>query len=467
MNAASTQGYEPAILRAARPQEGRGLAAAAAILIVMTAISVHFGTHKGAFSAPFLPMCMTLCVAADFLTAYFLFTQFSRSGTTAFLFIGAAYGITGLLSVVYLAFFPGVFLPPHLSSGYQQVSIYLWTIWHTAFPLLIGIYLAVDPSFKAGVSPHARRPALRRALIAILGSATLLAAAVFFSRAALPVFVLQGHFLPAFTYVSVCIFVLSATAVSVGLARMEARTPFQYWLLLAVLVCGLDALLNSFAPSRYSLSWYFGKIETLLTSLLVLGAMLGEVGSLYKRLSDLSTLDPLTGIRNRRGLDETFQYAVDTARRQGVPFGVLVIDIDHFKLYNDRYGHAAGDGVLRRVAEILSASLMRSTDSLARYGGEEFIVLLPGADDTTAARIAEHLRAQVQSLCIPHAGSPSSHLTVTIGSTGGLVQRGMTTEMLFNFADAALYNAKAHGRNCVTSVCHALPPLVAVAVAAA
>lgn len=448
------------------PGERRQIRAVVSALIVLTIGAMLVGGEHAPVLPAFLPVCVTLWVAADLLTCYFIFSQFSTSGVVAFLFIGAAYGTTGLLSIIYLARFPGLFLPLNLSSGDQQVSVYMWTIWHVAFPLLIGAYLLVDPSFKRRLSPHARPGALRMALAIILLTAFFFAVTILLSRGILPVFILHGHFRALFGNVAFGLFILSATGVAVGL-RQTNHNQFQRWLLVAVFGCALDALLNGITPARYTWTWYFGKLETLLTSSLVLFALLGEVASLYKRLSNLSMLDPLTGVRNRRGLQEMLQYAVDSARRQRSPFGLLVIDIDHFKLYNDRYGHAAGDGVLRQVANALNAALMRSTDSLARYGGEEFVVLLPAADAASAASTAENLRAQVQSLCIPHADSTFMHVTVSIGSKGGLVPANMTTGELFDLADDALYAAKARGRNCVESSRSVdtdnSPPLKAVA----
>ncbi|MFN2450433.1 MAG: ATP-binding protein, partial [Candidatus Baltobacteraceae bacterium] len=287
----ASQGSKPTFLdRLPWPREWHGIVATAAILIVMTLFSVYLGSGGRFFLPAFIPICMTLCVAADILTCYLLFSQFTTGGTVAFLFIGAAYGTSGLLAIFYLGWFPGVFLPLHVPSADQQVSVSLWTIWHASFALLIGISLAVDPSFKRRLSHDARPAALRMAVLVTLASATIVAAAVIVGRASLPVFVLQGHFHRIFTYAAASIFVLTVFVVATGVVRTKARTPFQYWLLLAVVVCGLDALLNSFAPNRYTLSWYFGKVETLVSSVLLLAVMLAEVASQYNRVFEANEL---------------------------------------------------------------------------------------------------------------------------------------------------------------------------------
>jgi diguanylate cyclase (GGDEF)-like protein len=164
------------------------------------------------------------------------------------------------------------------------------------------------------------------------------------------------------------------------------------------------------------------------------------------RLTELAHIDPLTGIANRRELDDYLTHL-----QQGPQPDVLAIvmfDIDHFKLYNDRYGHPAGDDCLRRVAGVLRESLRRSTDMVARFGGEEFVVVLPGSDEQTAHQVAERMRHAVSDLAIPHAASPIAKV-VTV--SGGLAAANLDADVqaLLTTADAALYRAKSAGRNCV------------------
>jgi diguanylate cyclase (GGDEF)-like protein len=129
---------------------------------------------------------------------------------------------------------------------------------------------------------------------------------------------------------------------------------------------------------------------------------------------------------------------------------VAMIDIDHFKSYNDRYGHVAGDTCLQRVATALSANI-RDEDTVARYGGEEFAVILPDADAAAAYAVAERVRVTVQALDEPHAASPAGTVTVSIGVAVTVPRADTTVEDLIKCADALLYEAKRNGRNQVVA----------------
>jgi len=169
-------------------------------------------------------------------------------------------------------------------------------------------------------------------------------------------------------------------------------------------------------------------------------------------LASQSLTDPLTGIGNRRLFDEQLDAAVLEARRHGSPLSLLLIDVDHFKPYNDLYGHARGDEALVFVARQLLSTLFRPGDQAARYGGEEFAVLLPNADREGAMSVAERLRDAVEGLSIEHEGAPDTgNVTISIGVTtwnplATTVAPG-TGKLLVESADAALYDAKQAGRN--------------------
>ena len=167
-----------------------------------------------------------------------------------------------------------------------------------------------------------------------------------------------------------------------------------------------------------------------------------------RRLEDLSTTDPLTGLANRRRLEEVLKAEWLRAMRPGKPLGAAMIDIDCFKLYNDHYGHAQGDTFLQRVAAKLKESV-RCTDLVARYGGEEFAVVLPETDQIAASVVAERMRASVAALKEPHHAVPSGIVTVSIGVAVIVPKAERSSDQLFGSADAALYEAKKSGRNCV------------------
>ncbi len=177
-----------------------------------------------------------------------------------------------------------------------------------------------------------------------------------------------------------------------------------------------------------------------------------------ERLKELSLHDPLTGIPNRRSFDQTMALFWQQSLRTGAPLSLLMIDIDLFKDYNDRSGHLAGDACLRKVASILRDALRRRTDILARFGGEEFAVLLPSSSTATACQLAEDLRRAVESAGIEHPTSRHNGvLTISIGVASVVASPDMHPPDLIAASDAALYLAKAHGRNRIE--CPAIDPL--------
>lgn len=158
--------------------------------------------------------------------------------------------------------------------------------------------------------------------------------------------------------------------------------------------------------------------------------------------------DPLTALANRRHVDEALGVEFRRAQRLQLPLGLLMLDIDHFKAFNDTYGHPAGDACIRAVADAVAAVLRRPTDLAGRYGGEEFAILLPNTDEAGVAVTGERIRRGVQELRLPHAGSEFGIVTVSIG--GAVIMPGASDTGPAAFveaADAALYGAKRAGRN--------------------
>lgn len=169
------------------------------------------------------------------------------------------------------------------------------------------------------------------------------------------------------------------------------------------------------------------------------------------QLRRLAFIDGLTGLHNRRALDERLHTELRHAARTGQPLALAMIDVDFFKAYNDHYGHQAGDDALRAVAQALRHGMLRPVDLAARYGGEEFVCLLPETEASGARAVAERLRAAVQALALPHARSSVAEvLTVSIGVAawpGGVGRPPLAPATLLQAADAALYDAKHGGRN--------------------
>ncbi len=167
-----------------------------------------------------------------------------------------------------------------------------------------------------------------------------------------------------------------------------------------------------------------------------------------KMLKELSEIDSLTKIANRRSYKNRLAYEIASAKRNENSLAQLMIDIDYFKAYNDRYGHDSGDMTLSRVAEAIDNSLPRRTDFSARFGGEEFVVLLPDTQEKNAYNIAERIRLNIKALGINHEGSEVTGIvTLSIG-IASLSGKSLNKNDLLKNADAALYQAKHSGRNC-------------------
>ncbi|WP_267428198.1 sensor domain-containing diguanylate cyclase [Methylobacterium sp. GC_Met_2] len=186
--------------------------------------------------------------------------------------------------------------------------------------------------------------------------------------------------------------------------------------------------------------------------------------AMQAELAKLSLTDVLTGLPNRRAFEDAFTRAAVGAKRLGKPLSLLIVDADHFKLFNDRYGHQVGDEVLRGLARCLSASVHRPQDHVSRIGGEEFALLLSDTDEVGARRIAEKVHAEVSTLAIGAADIGAGAVTVSIGLATALPTSATGAAMtdLYRLADEALYEAKAGGRNqtrCATPHEPAVAPL--------
>ncbi len=232
-----------------------------------------------------------------------------------------------------------------------------------------------------------------------------------------------------------------------------------------IILCGTVTLLKGYRPARYfMLAWgalllgvmaymlkTFGllphnvvtehgqQIGSLIEMVLLSLGLASRVDSLQRQ----SLTDPLTSLANRRFFDEKLLAEFERAGGQGQALALLMVDIDHFKNFNDRFGHAWGDEALKMVGAVLQDNA-RPQDHVCRYGGEEFAIIMPGADRAAASEIAEHLRTSVSD-----ADMRGERLSVSIGVVSMQDDRFTTAAAFFDAADRALYQAKSDGRNCV------------------
>ena len=181
-------------------------------------------------------------------------------------------------------------------------------------------------------------------------------------------------------------------------------------------------------------------------------ARTGELEAANKLLEDISLVDSLTQVANRRAFDRALDREWGRCQRDGRTIALIFVDVDHFKSYNDTWGHQRGDAALAQVASVLRKAGRRPTDLVARYGGEEFAVILSGTDIENATALAEDARSEVESLAIRHAGEGAGPiLTISAGVVAMVPSTGSDAISLVELADKALYRAKRAGRNCVVT----------------
>jgi diguanylate cyclase (GGDEF)-like protein len=185
----------------------------------------------------------------------------------------------------------------------------------------------------------------------------------------------------------------------------------------------------------------------------MLEALSEELARKNRQLQMLARMDGLTGLANRRFLDETLDAEVRRAQRCGTPLSLIMCDIDFFKRFNDRYGHQAGDDALRRIGALLQRIFQRGSDFPCRYGGEEFAVILPDTGPEQASHLAEHLRRAMCDEGLPHAFSDVADcVTLSVGVVSAHASDERSAQWFLGQADAALYRSKDEGRNLSTAV---------------
>lgn len=185
------------------------------------------------------------------------------------------------------------------------------------------------------------------------------------------------------------------------------------------------------------------ELESMIT------ARTSELAEANRQLEILSNTDGLTNIGNRRLFDMMLQTEWSRGQRSNSSLALIMLDIDHFKQFNDHYGHLAGDDCLKQLASTLSQSGRRAGELVARYGGEEFVILLPNVDKQTVLDTARHIHQLIQAIAIPHANTDLGIVTVSTGVAYLQPSNKQNALELVRQADAALYRAKSAGRNCI------------------
>jgi diguanylate cyclase (GGDEF)-like protein len=234
-----------------------------------------------------------------------------------------------------------------------------------------------------------------------------------------------------------------------GAALELELKPFFYQTDRFYMLCVLTGILGLFAVWKISVHQLEARERKLAR---LVGEKTRELKKANEELQHLAHSDGLTAVGNRRLFEDFLADEWHRAIRFKTEISLILLDIDHFKLFNDRYGHQAGDECLKKVAAALRGTIHRPTDLLARFGGEEFAVVLGGTNLEGALNIAEQAIENVKNLAVPHCKSPTSgHLTISVGVATTFVTIGMAESELIKAADEALYQAKENGRDRIVS----------------
>jgi diguanylate cyclase (GGDEF)-like protein len=422
--------------------------AAMGALVLIGVIATPFANTKLQPIPGYMTAFGAAMVVINVLLAALLFSKGAIEGRGDATRLGTAYFFVAIIFIPLIATFPGGIMPGSL-IGTAISSVWLWSFWHAGFGLCIIRY-----AWPAG--PTERPSPLLVAEMAGVAVAVLALTVVSTSLLRyLPTVLADGHTLfSGLSALLPLIILVILTVALVLVCRLGAKTPEHLWLVVAMVAALFDVWLTYQGSDRFSLGWYLSKCASLFTSLIVLITLLHEVTRLYRRaeeanavLTGLAQQDGLTGLSNRRRFDEVILQEWRRSRREGSPVSLLMIDVDHFKNYNDFYGHPEGDLCLRQVAALLQTIARRPTDTAARYGGEEFVLLLPATDASGAADMAERVQAGLRALAIDHGASPLHKVTVSIGVASLLAAPELSPDALVAEADRGLYRAKRRGRD--------------------
>lgn len=463
----------------------RRVLAFAAVVASLGIVVVAYGSLPLEAFPQFTTFHAGFVFLVDGITAFILFEQFRYQRRSIYAILGCAYLFSSLIAVPFLLAFPGALRADGLPViGAKQSSVWLWHIWHIGFPALIAVALLF--ALERGNGQLAPRAVRRMALLATGAACALVAAAtvaVTLYHDDLPPLIDGARSPMSLSFYAAGTIAAAVTVAAMILAWRLAwlrRTILHLWLAAALTACVADVAASLGAYARFTVGWYFGRVESMLAAGVLLTVFLSEADRLYRRITDavtelsrtndelqrmveerdalvaqlqrseeqvrqLAYYDSLTELPNRRLMLDRFGQALVQARRHHFSMAVMFLDLDRFKQINDSLGHEAGDDLLRQVAKRWTAC-MRSGDTVCRSGGDEFIVVLPqisqpGDAALVAAKMVNALNDPIM------LGQHQIQVTTSIGIAVYPIDGTDDLQELMKKADRAMYAAKAQGRN--------------------
>lgn len=431
-------------------------AAAFAGIAIVTLIALPFATKPLAALQPFLTMFSTAVFLIEGLTAYFLAIR-SRANRDPFLAaLAGAYGFTAVLVLFQLLVFPGIFSATGLFSTGPQTATWIWVFWHAGSPTFVTFALLLRST---------RTTIKGELLLQRIGLATMLGGPILAVLAAF-VAISCSDLLPRLVFgnsyhalqqspVALVVLFLSIIPFLICLFAEDSLDFLTLWLSVALAAGISDVLLAISASTRFNLGWYAGRAVSLMSSCIVLCVLILEFSRFYDQLlksnqtlAKRAFYDGLTGAFNRGYFDEQAPRELRRAMRNGERLSLLMIDVDHFKTFNDCHGHQVGDDCLISLVGALNASLRRPADFVARYGGEEFVLVLPDTPSQGAAQVAEAVRQAVREIKTYKDPASRDFMTISTGiATFEPISDSYDLVELIRRADQAMYRAKSSGRD--------------------
>lgn len=433
-------------------------AIAAAVIIATTICIVPFGHTAEPAIPPLVLMYATMMSVIEGLTAYLFAVLFRARREPLLGALAGAFGFVAVMVFSQMLVFPGVITAKGLFSGGPQSSIWIWALWHSGFPIFVMIGLVLHRHAESTTNKRL----LKQIGLALIPGGPLVAFFLVYlciGQSWMLPRLITGTSYAALNHSPVMFVIIGGSILAliycVGTTRL--RDLLTLWLAIALLASLADATLTLSGAVRFDLGWYAGRSLSIIAASIVFCVLIYEISRLYdlmvetnKELAQRVMRDGLTGAFNRRYFSEQFPREVLRAKRELTELSLLLVDVDHFKNFNDVYGHQHGDECLIAVVAAMQEITKRPGDFVARYGGEEFAVLLPRTDIHGSRLIAEKIRCAVAALHLAAADETVSRVTVSIGlETLSPTLYLHSPKDLLRRADQALYSAKRQGRNLV------------------